>query len=181
MNENPYALLEGLIFMSGEEGLSLLQIQSAMPSWSRAQLEEMLKELQADCRSEKRGIELTQYAGRWKYLTKELVYPAAKGLFEQFKTVSLSSAAMETLAIIAYRQPITRVEIEEIRGVGCDMMLKKLLARGLIEAKDRKDVVGKPLLYTVTDAFLDAFELTSLQDLPVLEEKKVSEDLFDRQ
>ena len=71
------------------------------------------------------------------------------------------------MEIIAYKQPITRVEIEEIRGVNCEMMLKKLVARGLIEAKDRLDAIGKPLLYRVTDEFLDAFQLEDLKELPL--------------
>jgi segregation and condensation protein B len=87
---------------------------------------------------------------------------------------------METLAIIAYKQPITRVEIEEIRGVNCEMMLKKLVARGLIEAKDRLDAIGKPLLYRVTDEFLDAFQLEDLKELPELPQtKNNTEELFD--
>ena len=79
-----------------------------------------------------------------------------------------------------YKQPITRVEIEEIRGVNCEMMLKKLVARGLIEAKDRLDAIGKPLLYRVTDEFLDAFQLEDLKELPELPQtKNNSEELFE--
>ena len=96
------------------------------------------------------------------------------------KAPSLSPAALETLAIIAYKQPITRVEIEEIRGVNCEMMLKKLQLRNLIEAKDRKDVIGKPLLYTVTDEFLDTFQLESLKELPELKQKDFEDsELFE--
>ena len=86
---------------------------------------------------------------------------------------------METLAIIAYKGPITRVQIEEIRGVSCEMMLKKLVARDMIEAKDRLDAIGKPLLYTVTQNFLDAFELDSLQALPEIEIKETKNELFE--
>lgn len=93
--------------------------------------------------------------------------------------MNLSQPALETLAIIAYRQPITRVEIEDIRGVGCEVMLKKLQARGLIEANERLDTVGKPLLYTVTDTFLDTFQLETIQELPELPERKQDEELFD--
>ena len=86
---------------------------------------------------------------------------------------------METLAIIAYKQPITRVEIEELRGVGCEMMLKRLLARELIREAGRSEAPGKPILYEVTDEFMDSFKLEDLGQLPDLpqydEEKK---DLF---
>ena len=87
---------------------------------------------------------------------------------------------METLAIIAYRQPITRVEIEEIRGVGADVMLRKLEARGLIQESGRSDAPGKPFLYTVTDEFLNAFGLTGLEELPDLPSfaQEQDEDLF---
>ncbi len=81
--------------------------------------------------------------------------------------------------MIAYRQPVTRVQIEEIRGVACDTMLKKLLARGYIEARDRLDAVGRPLLYRVTDAFLDAFSLEDLQSLPELSAEGGQASLFD--
>ena len=88
---------------------------------------------------------------------------------------------METLAIIAYRQPITRVEIEEIRGAGADVMLRKLEARGLIQESGRSDAPGRPFLYTVTDEFMNAFGLTSLSelpDLPQFAQEENSEDLF---
>lgn len=126
-----------------------------------------------------KGIELVEYASRYKFVTKEFVYPYGEKLFSSEKTVTLSQPALETLAIIAYRQPITRVEIEDIRGVGCEVMLKKLQARGLIEAKERLDTVGKPLLYTVTDTFLDTFQLETLQELPDLPEQKQDEELFE--
>ena len=93
---------------------------------------------------------------------------------------TLSPAAMETLAIIAYKQPITRIEIEEIRGVGCDMMVRKLLARNLIKECGRTDGPGKPFLYEVTEEFMDAFKLESLKELPDLPmiEQNLDAELF---
>ena len=87
---------------------------------------------------------------------------------------------METLAIIAYKQPITRVEIEEIRGVSCDMMIRKLLARSLIKECGRTDAPGRPFLYEVTEEFMDAFKLKSLNELPDLPviEQNMDEELF---
>lgn len=172
------AIVEGLIFMAGEEGLSLLQLQSLLQEVSRTELPALLETIKEEYSHDAKGIELVEYASRYKFVTKEFVYPYGEKLFEQFKKATLSQAAMETLAIIAYRQPITRVEIEEIRGVSCEVMLKKLQLRGLIEAKDRLDVVGKPLLYQVTGEFLDAFELETLAELPELETKEVQEELF---
>ena len=164
--------------MAGEEGLSLLQLQSLLQEVSRTELLALLETIKEEYSHDAKGIELVEYASRYKFVTKEFVYPYGEKLFEQFKKATLSQAAMETLAIIAYRQPITRVEIEEIRGVSCEVMLKKLQLRGLIEAKDRLDVVGKPLLYQVTGEFLDAFELETLAELPELETKEVQEELF---
>ena len=140
----------------------------------------LLDALKEEYSSNAKGIELVEYANRFKFVTKEFVYPYGKQLFEEYKQPTLSQAAMETLAIIAYKQPITRVEIEEIRGVNCEMMLKKLVARGLIEAKDRLDAIGKPLLYRVTDEFLDAFQLEDLKELPELPQtRNNSEELFE--
>ena len=176
---NRNAIIEGLIFMSGEEGLSLIQIQSVLQDCSREEIMDSVKTLQKEYQQNTRGMELVEYASRFKFVTKEFVYPYGQRLFEQFKNSNLSQAAMETLAIIAYKQPITRVEIEEIRGVNCEMMLKKLQNRGLIEAKDRLDAIGKPLLYKVTDEFLDAFELETIDELPVIKEKDTKQELFE--
>ncbi|WP_302606974.1 SMC-Scp complex subunit ScpB, partial [Faecalibaculum rodentium] len=123
--------------------------------------------------------DLVEYAGRWRFVARAEVFPYAQDLFREVRPASLSAAALETLAVIAYRQPVTRVQIEEIRGVACDTMLKKLLARGYIEARDRLDAVGRPLLYRVTDAFLDAFSLEDLQSLPELSAEGGQASLFD--
>lgn len=170
------AILEGLLFMAGEEGLSLVQIQSVFPDHSREDLEKQLQVL-GDMLNHGHGVELVQFGGRYKIVTREQIFPYAKKLYEEIKAPSLSNAALETLAIIAYKQPITRVEIEEIRGVSCDAILKKLQMRDLIAADSRSDAVGKPLLYTVTDTFMDSFALTSLDELPKLENTR--QNLFD--
>ena len=164
-------ILEGLVFLAGEDGLDLWQLQAGMPEYTREELEAGLHRLQEDCIS--RGIDLVEYAGRWRFVARAEVFPYAQDLFREVRP------ALETLAVIAYRQPVTRVQIEEIRGVACDTMLKKLLARGYIEARDRLDAVGRPLLYRVTDAFLDAFSLEDLQSLPELSAEGGQASLFD--
>ena len=116
-----------------------------------------------------------------EFLTKEFVYPYGEKLFKEEKPMTLSQAAMETLAIVAYKQPVTRLEIEEIRGVSCEVMLKKLVAMDLIEAADRLDTVGKPLLYRVTDTFLDTFQLETLEELPALPDREISDNLFEEE
>ena len=173
---NTKAIIEGLLFLSGEEGLSKEQLSDAIQMDAGSFIETLKEEY----RNPDKGFELVEFANRYKFITKEFVYPYAKNIFEEVKAPSLSPAALETLAIIAYKQPITRVEIEEIRGVNCEMMLKKLQLRNLIEAKDRKDVIGKPLLYTVTDEFLDTFQLESLKELPELKQNDFEDsELFE--
>lgn len=173
---NTKAIIEGLLFLSGEEGLSKEQLSDAIQMDAGSFIETLKEEY----RNPDKGFELVEFANRYKFITKEFVYPYAKNIFEEVKAPSLSPATLETLAIIAYKQPITRVEIEEIRGVNCEMMLKKLQLRNLIEAKDRKDVIGKPLLYTVTDEFLDTFQLESLKELPELKQKDFEDsELFE--
>ena len=172
------SVVEGLLFISGDEGLSLLQIQSVLTGNSREELTGALHRLKETYEEESRGMELLHTGGRWKLAAKALASSYGRKLFENIVTPGLSQAALEVLAIIAYKQPITRVEIEEIRGVGSDAVLKKLMARDLVEAKDRLDVAGKPLLYTVTEQFLDTFGLESLQELPRIE-KKTQDSLFE--
>ena len=167
------ALVEGLIFLSGEEGLSMIQIQNALQIEESQKVQDALLSLKEEYASSSKGIELVEYASRYNF-----VYPFGQKLFENIQHPTLSQAAIETLAIIAYKQPVTRVEIEEIRGVNCEMMLKKLQARGLIEAKDRLDVVGKPLLYQVTDTFLDTFQLETIKELPELPKPQEEQELF---
>ena len=160
--DNAKAILEGLLFLSGEEGLTMDQMMHGLQNLEMDDIRVLLDALKKEYSSSSKGIELVEYANRFKFVTKEFVYPYGKQLFEE------------------YKQPITRVEIEEIRGVNCEMMLKKLVARGLIEAKDRLDAIGKPLLYRVTDEFLDAFQLEDLKELPELPQtKNNSEELFE--
>ena len=160
--DNAKAILEGLLFLSGEEGLTMDQMMHGLQNLEMDDIRVLLDALKKEYSSSSKGIELVEYANRFKFVTKEFVYPYGKQLFEE------------------YKQPITRVEIEEIRGVNCEMMLKKLVARGLIEAKDRLDAIGKPLLYRVTDEFLDAFQLEDLKELPQLPQtRNNSEELFE--
>lgn len=177
-NTNIDALIEGLIFTSGEEGLSLIQIQAALENTARAQIEASLRRIQEKFDQPSSGIELARFGSRWKLVAREMVYPCAIRLYGSEGARPLSGAAMEVLALVAYRQPITRVQIDEIRGVGSDMMLKKLQARGLIETCGHLDAIGRPLLYQVTPAFLDCFGIESLEDLPEVSAPAQQETLF---
>ena len=172
-------ILEGLLFLSGDEGLTLDALAQSCQC-SVNEIQTAINELMNDYLQESHGIELVCFGGCYKFISKEKIHEYAQRLFSTTKMGSLSQAAMETLAIIAYKQPITRVEIEEIRGVSCDMMIRKLLARSLIKECGRSDAPGRPFLYEVTEEFMDAFKLTSLNELPDLPviEQNMDEELF---
>ena len=177
---NLKALVEGLIFLAGEDGITDSQLEAVLES-THLEILSQIEEIKEEYNTRNHGIELVEFAGRYKFLTKEFVYPYGEKLFKEEKPMTLSQAAMETLAIVAYKQPVTRLEIEEIRGVSCEVMLKKLVAMDLIEAADRLDTVGKPLLYRVTDTFLDTFQLETLEELPALPDREISDNLFEEE
>ena len=131
-------------------------------------VEALLRQLDDTYRSQQRGFRLMERNGRFQLVTA----PAAAAIIETFlnldMTARLSAPALETLAVVAYRQPVTRAQVEAVRGVDCTGILRSLLQRGLIEEVDRLDAPGRPMLYGVTDLFMQHFGLTSLQDLPPL-------------
>lgn len=165
--EHMLAILEGLLFLCGDDGLSIEQTAASMDA-SEEYVAELFDDLQKYYLQESRGIEIARFGEKYRFLSKAFIHEAAKKLFQTSTEAKLSNAALETLAIIAYKQPITRVEIEEIRGVGADVMLRKLVARGLIQEDGRSEAAGRPILYSVTDEFLDSFKLLSLDELPEL-------------
>lgn len=173
-------IIEGLLFLSGDEGIVEEQLLETLEI-NKDTLDKNIKLLMDEYLKDEHGIELVHFGGKYKFVSKESIYEYAEKLFSSSKMATLSSAALETLAIIAYKQPVTRVEIEDIRGVGCDMMIRKLLARSLIKECGRSDAPGRPFLYGVTDIFMDSFKLESLKELPELSEYSVNvqEELFE--
>ena len=163
------AVLEGLLFITGDEGITLARASEAA-GCTEEECEAMFDELQKFYLSDERGIEIERYGNVYRFLSKGFVHEYAKKMYHLESANRLSGAALETLAIIAYKQPVTRVEIEEIRGVGADMMLRKLMARGLIKEDGRSEAAGRPILYSVTEEFMDAFSLLSLDELPEIPE-----------
>jgi segregation and condensation protein B len=166
--DNQLAILEGLLFLCGEDGLNAGSLAAALQI-DEIELGPLLEALELHYQNDQSGIMLVCFGGKYKLVTKEWIYPIAQELFKQEKSAPLSSSALETLAIIAYRQPITRAEIEAIRGVGCEVMLKKLVLKELIREVGRSNAVGKPILYEVTEYFMDVFQLQSLKELPKME------------
>src|ERR1043166_4882081 len=130
-----------------------------------------LEELQRDHESAKRSYRLACVAGAWQFASQPEYAPWLIALLGQkIRPARLSQPALETLAIIAYRQPITRAEIEQVRGVAVDGVMQTLLERGLVEQVGRAEVVGRPMTYGTTSAFLEYFGLRALDDLPAADE-----------
>ena len=178
---NIEAIVEGLLYMVGDDGLKVEQLASVIDK-SIEDSEAIFNSIQSKYSNENFGIELVNYGKTYKFITKQEVAPYIQALFHTSKPNTLSQSALETLAIIAYKQPITRVEIEELRGVGADMMLRKLQARNLIREAGRSDAPGKPILYEVTEEFMDSFKLYTLNELPDLPEfnsDEENENLFE--
>ncbi|WP_340024492.1 SMC-Scp complex subunit ScpB [Paenibacillus sp. FSL K6-1096] len=170
------SIIEGLLFLSGDEGLSVRQI--AEITEQRPELAtRALDDLRQDYVSQGRGLQVVQIAGNYRLAT----LPEHAQYFERLayspSRSSLSQAALETLAIVAYRQPITRVEIEEIRGVKSERAIHTLGNKDLIQEVGRAEAVGRPILYGTTKSFLDSFGLASLKELPEPSSFDTSEDL----
>ena len=172
------SIIEGMLFLSGDEGLTIKQISSVLQLSKKETIDCLDELIQIENEREIKGFELVNFGGVYKFATLSKHHEYYQRMVEQNEN-SLSNAAIETLAIIAYNQPITRVHIEEIRGVGCDAMIRKLVAKALIKEVGREDTPGKPILYGVTDEFMDAFSLTSLDELPELKEMKENFDQDD--
>jgi len=161
------AILESLLFASGEP-LPLSRLYELVDA-DKKRVREALEELQEQCNQPGRGVRLVEAAGGWQFQTSP-ENAAWVGRLLQSKPVRLSRPSLETLSIIAYRQPVTRPEIEEIRGVDSGGVLKTLLDYDFIQIQGRKDVPGKPLIYGTAKRFLEFFRLKSLGDLPTLKE-----------
>ncbi len=176
------AVLEGLLFVVGEDGLTLEQIEDVI-SVSEDEAKSLVLELKKDYESDTRGIRIDFLGNRFKLTTKYEHRTYYQKLIENPETNFLSSSALETLAIIAYNQPITRVEIDDLRGVGSVSVLRKLVAKGLIKESGRSDLPGRPILYETTNEFLDYFGLSNISELPdmreFIEKAKVDDDSDD--
>lgn len=168
--------LEGLIFVSGDEGIEA----KTMAEILELELDlvyELLSELKEEFVHTSRGMQMIEIAGAFQLTTlpKHAVY------FERLATsptqATLSQAALETLAIIAYKQPITRAEIEEIRGVKCEKAINTLIGKKLIQENGRAETTGRPILYGTTKEFMDYFGLRHIGDLPPIPAIQVDEEV----
>ncbi len=161
-------ILESFFFIS-DAPIRLETLVEILPESSREEILAGIRQIQAEYEDRSRGIELTEIAGGYQFRTK----PGFAGWVNRLKkakAVKLSQAALETLAIVAYRQPIIRPAIEEVRGVDSGSVLHTLLEKGLIKIMGRKDLPGRPIVYGTTKTFLEVFSLNTLSDLPSLQE-----------
>ncbi|MFB6465947.1 SMC-Scp complex subunit ScpB [Cytobacillus sp. Hz8] len=164
-------IVESLLFAAGDEGLTTKQIAEAIEV-EEYEVEEIIHNLREEYEtSDSRGIKIVQLAGTYQLATKKENSNYLKKLVDSPNTSTLSQAALETLAIIAYKQPITRVEIEEIRGVKSERPIQTLVAKVLIKEVGRAEGSGRAYLYGTTKEFLDYFGLRNIKELPPLPEK----------
>lgn len=159
------SIIEGLLFVSGDEGMDAKQIADVLEKEINAVID-VIQNMRSDYKLASRGIQIIEIAGAYQLTTLPWHAPYFERLAFTPSRATLSQAALETLAIVTYKQPITRVEIEEIRGVKADRALHTLVAKELIREVGRGEAVGRPILYGTTKQFLDYFALKSLQELP---------------
>ncbi len=160
-------IIESLLFVSGDgiriaEIVDLLELQNSEVTHS---INRLKKKYGGKC-----GIHLISYNGKIQFASNPKYADVIASVLNPVKEKELSNAALETIAIVAYKQPVTRLEIEQIRGVNCDYAIQVLLKHNLVEVVGRKDVVGKPLLFGTTDAFLKRFQIESIDQLPDYEQ-----------
>lgn len=167
--ENLKKIAEAILFVSTRP-LSLQQFKDVIAEAEAPDITASLNSLKADYQENCRGIHLVEVAGGYQLCTDPFCAPWLKKLYKSKQIVHLTGPSLETIAIIAYKQPVTRPEIEAIRGVNVDGVLRTLMERGLVRIKGRRESPGRPIVYGTTDEFLQYFGLKSLKDLPPLEE-----------
>jgi segregation and condensation protein B len=160
--------IEAILFVAGE-AVSLKDMAKALAVGEK-ELKTALEEIGSEYDYEQRGFMLKRFGDKVQLATRPLYAEDVLRLLQPVQQQSLSQAAMETLAVVAYKQPVTRAEVEQIRGVKCDYSLQSLTTKGLIAEAGRKDTIGRPILYATTDTFLSHFGIATLEDLPPLPE-----------
>lgn len=178
---NLEAVLEGMLFIVGEDGLSYEQISNILEI-DNDKIDEIISKLKENYSNNNRGINVEYLGNKFKLVTKKEYHDYCKKLLEDEENNVLSQSALETLAIVAYNEPVTRVMVDEIRGVGSAHSIRKLVSRDLIKEVGRSDLPGRPILYGVTDQFLDHFGLSSINDLPEIkidDEDNLETNLFE--
>lgn len=165
--ENPKAVVEAVLFAMGNsvDTKKLSDVLGMSIQDTKKVVEELQEEYNAD---ENRGVTIVELEGAYQMCSKTTMYDHLMKIALAPKRYSLSDAALETLSIVAYKQPVTRIEIEKIRGVNCDYAVNKLLEYGLIAELGRLDAPGRPLLFGTTEEFLRSFGVKSIEELPTV-------------
>ena len=175
------AVLEGLLYVQGDLGLTIEQVMDIL-NISSDEAKNLVYELKSSYESPDRGLRINFLGNTFKLTTKEEHKEYYQKLITDSKTQVLTNSALEVLAIIAYNEPITRIEIDKLRGIDSAYLVRRLLAKGLIKECGKSDLPGKPTLYKTTDEFLDCFGLSSKDELPKTEvnsnEENDETDLF---
>lgn len=174
-------IIEGLLYVQGDQGLTIEEVANILEI-SCDEAKELIISLKQDYINEDRGLRINYLGNSFKLTTKVEHKEYFQKLLENPKNNTLSNQALETLAIIAYNEPLTRIEVDEMRGVDSVYVVRRLLAKGLIKECGRSDKPGHPILYKTTDEFLDYFGLASKDELPKIDilenEQKEDKDLF---
>ena len=160
-------IVEAILFVTGN-AVETREIARVLDI-TDAELEETLDALESGYDFDRRGLRLLRFGAHVQLATRPDYAPYVEKLLQPVQKQSLSQAVMETLAVIAYRQPVTKAEIEQIRGVKCDYSVQSLVSKGLIEEIGRKEALGRPILYGTTDAFLRHFCISSVAELPEID------------
>lgn len=175
--------IESLLFVVGDDGLTLAQLAHIVEA-EEAQVAEVLTNMKAQLDADDtRGVTIKELAGTYQLITKQQLADTIQKLIENPPAQSMSQASLEVLAIVAYKQPITRVEVEDLRGVKCERPIQTLVSKGLIQEVGRVEGTGRAILYGTTSEFLNFFGLNDLRELPPLpdgetEQEGTESDLF---
>jgi len=161
-------ILETLFFVS-DSPIRFETLVEILPESNKEAIAEGIRQIQEEYENPSKGIELREIAGGYQFRTKPN-WAGWVGRLKKVKAIKLSQAALETLAIVAYRQPVIRPAVEEVRGVDSGSVLHTLMEKGLVKMMGRKDLPGRPIVYGTTKAFLELFGLNTLSDLPSLKE-----------
>ena len=162
--------IEALIFCA-QKPIKLKEIQDCLSEMFEADvpkehIDESIEKLQAKFAEESNSFEIVKSGGGYQFLTKPAFQASISILLKQQSKKRLSTSALETLSIIAYKQPVTKSEIEQIRGVNCDYAVQKLLEKELVKIKGKAESIGRPLLYGTSERFMDYFGINDIKDLP---------------
>lgn len=173
--DNKLAALEGLLFVVGDDGLSINQMMEILEI-EHDEAVELINQLKESYEDVNRGIRIHFLGNTFKLTTKKEQQKYYQKLLVNEENNTLSNSALETLAIVAYNEPITRVEVDEIRGVQTAQMIRKLVAKGLLKECGRSELPGRPILYKTTSEFLDYFGLSDISELPKITPKSEQEN-----